>query len=172
VWVARLREVSDWWREKAKFKIEINPVNTGLLLNFDCSPRATILARGVDNIGSAPIWDGDYHRVQSKVLEVSTNPRPFVGLSANVPERTVSFLRDQGYILDASETARSCGIYLDNDTLSKLANDVELVKYIETSPAPLVRFWRWPNGAKSGLCITGDLDALTLLDYASRIFNG
>jgi hypothetical protein len=93
-----------------------------------------------------------------------------VGIAANAPERTVSFLRDQGYILDASETARSCGIFLDNDTLSKLTNEVELVNYIEISPTPLVRFWRWPNGAKSALCITGDLDALTLFDYASRIF--
>jgi len=170
VWVARLREVSDWWREKASFKIVITPVTTGLRLNFTCTPRATILVRGSDTIGSAPIWDGDYHRLQSNVLEISTNPRPFVGIAANAPERTVSFLRDQGYILDASETARSCGIFLDNDTLSKLTNEVELVNYIEISPTPLVRFWRWPNGAKSALCITGDLDALTLFDYASRIF--
>jgi peptidoglycan/xylan/chitin deacetylase (PgdA/CDA1 family) len=172
VWVARLREISDWWREKSSFNIVISPVTTGLRLNFICSPRATILVRGLDAIGSVPIWDGDYHRLQSNVLEVSTNLRPFLGLSANVPERTISFLRDQGYILDASETARSCGIFLENDALSKMTNEVELVNYIETSSAPLVRFWRWPNGAKSALSVTGDLDALTLFDYASRIFIG
>jgi hypothetical protein len=170
VWVARLREVSDWWREKSRFKVEITPVTTGLRLNFTCTPRATILVRGLDTIGSAPIWDGDYHRLQSNVLEVSTNLRPFVGIAANAPESTVSFLLNQGYILDASETARSCGIFLDNDALSKMTNEVELVNYIEISPTPLVRFWRWPNGARSALCITGDLDALTLFDYASRIF--
>jgi hypothetical protein len=170
VWVVRLSEVSDWWREKAGFKVEITPVSTGLRLNFTCTPRATILVRGIDTIGSAPIWDGDYHKMQSNVLDVLANPRPFVGLTANAPERTISFLRDQGYILDASETARSCGIFLDNDALSKLTNEVELVNYIEMSPAPLVRFWRWPKDAKSAICITGDLDALTILDYASRLF--
>ena len=121
-------------------------------------------------VNSAPIWDSTYHRLQSNVLEFSSDLHPFVGIAANVPESTVSFLRDQGYILDTSDTARSCGIYLDNG-LSELTNKVELVNHIETSSAPLVRYWRWPNGAKSAMCITGDLDALTLLDYTSRIFS-
>jgi hypothetical protein len=93
-----------------------------------------------------------------------------LGLDSSAPERTVSFLRDQGYILDLGETAPFCGIYLDSSTLGRLSGEVELVNYIEYSPAPLVRFWRWPDGAKSALCVTGDLDALTLGDYASRVF--
>ena len=170
VWIARLQDISDWWREKSNFKVVITSLTAGLRLNFSCTPRATILIRGLDANGSAPIWDGNYHRLQSDTLEVTTNPRPFVGLSADTPENTVSLLRGQGYILDTSQTASSCGIFLDNETLGKLTNEVELVDYIETSPAPLVRFWRWPNGVKSVLCITGDLDAISLFDYASRIF--
>ena len=169
VWIARLRDISDWWREKSNFKVNITPITTGLSLNFTCTPRATILVRGVENIESVPIWEGDYHRLKLTTLEVSTNPRPFVGLEASAPECTISFLREQGYILDTSETAKSCGIYLDNEILAKLPNEVELANYIETSPAPLVRFWRWPDGAKSALSITGDLDALSLIDYASRV---
>jgi hypothetical protein len=61
-------------------------------------------------------------------------------------------------------------IYLDGEILAKLPNNVELINYIETSPAPLVRYWRWPDGAKSALSVTGDLDALSLLDYVSRLF--
>jgi hypothetical protein len=38
------------------------------------------------------------------------------------------------------------------------------------SPAPLVKLGRWPDGAKSALCLTGDLDALSLVDYLSRVF--
>ena len=170
VWIARLREISDWWREKANFKVEITPVATGLRLHFTCTPHATILARGLDSIGAMPVWYKAYHRLQSNVLEVSTNSRPFVGLGPNAPERTVSFLREQGYILDTGETARSCGIYLDNAVLMKQADEVELTNFIESSPAPLVRFWPWPDGAKSALSFTGDLDALSLMDYASRLF--
>ena len=170
VWIARLREISDWWREKSNFKVKITPKTTKLNLNFTCTPRATILARGVDKIEAVPIWEGRYHRLQLNTFEVSMNPRPFIGLAEGIPERVVSFLLEQGYILDNNETARSCGIYLDNEILTKLPNDVELVNYIESSPSPLVRFWRWPNGAKNALSITGDLDALTLLDYVSRLF--
>lgn len=169
VWIARLRDISDWWREKSKFKVNITPLATSLRLNFICTPRATILVRGVDTMESTPIWDSAYHRLQSNILEFSSNLIPFVGIAANAPESTVSFLRDQGYIVDTGETARSCGIYLDNAFIN-LTNQVDLVSYIETSSAPLVRYWRWPNGAKSAMCITGDLDALTLLDYTSRIF--
>jgi len=46
---------------------------------------------------------------------------------------------------------------------------LELIETIEASPGPLVRYWRWPDGAKSALAVTGDMDALTLLDYAARL---
>jgi hypothetical protein len=81
-----------------------------------------------------------------------------------------SFLRDQGYILDTGETAADCGLYLGHEKLAKLMTQVELVDWIEGSNAPLVKYGRWPDGAKSAFCMSGDLDALSLLDYVSRLF--
>ncbi len=72
--------------------------------------------------------------------------------------------------MDTGETSTRCGTYIDAATLAGLTSDVELVRIIEASVGPLVRYWRWPGGAKSAMCVTGDLDALTLLDYASRLF--
>lgn len=34
---------------------------------------------------------------------------------------------------------------------------------------PTIWFWRWPNGARSCLSITGDVDSLTLVDFLLRI---
>ena len=96
------------------------------------------------------------------------DPRPFVGLPTSVPGPVVSFLQEQGYIVDTADTAARCAIYLDAVTLDRMTQ-VQLVNHIEASAGPLVRYWRWPNGAKSALCITGDLDSLTLLDYAPRL---
>jgi hypothetical protein len=169
VWIARLRDISDWWREKSKFAVEIASNQKMLRLTFDCSPQATILVRGLNSPDTGSRWDSTYFRLQSNTLEVPANPRPFIGLADGVPERVLSFLNDQGYIVDPGEDARLCGLILDNDILTRLPNDVELVNYIESSPAPLVRYWRWPNGAKCALSITGDLDALSLLDYVSRL---
>ena len=46
---------------------------------------------------------------------------------------------------------------------------VELIRYIEESEGPLMRFSNWPSEAKSALCLAGDLDALSLRDYARRL---
>ena len=114
-------------------------------------------------------WDGPYRQLKTQSVTVPVEPRPFVGLPPNVSAHVVSFLGQQGYIVDAGETATRCGTYIDAPTLARLTSDVELVEIIEASPGPLVRYGRWPDGAKSALSVTGDLDALTLLDYASRL---
>ncbi len=169
VWITRLRDVSDWWQEKTNFKVEVTEVPTGLRLTFTCSPRATLLARGLGQCESGQVWDGAYDRLQSRVLDVSADPRPFVGVAPHAPESIVPFLQQQGYIVDTADTATRCGIYLDAARLASMTN-VQLVDFIEASPSPLVRYWRWPDGAKCALCVTGDLDALTLVDYATRLF--
>ena len=170
VWMTRLCDISDWWTEKSGFRMEITPCLTGLRLNFVCSPRATILVKGFDLRDSGSIWDGTYQRLKASNLEMPSSPRPFIGLSAKVSQKIITFLKEQGYILDTTETAPGCGIYLDETVLAGLNSENALINYIEAYSGPLVRYWRWPDGAKSALSITGDLDALSLLDYLSRLF--
>ena len=170
VWVVRLRDIASWWREKAGFTVDVSYSPEGLHISFSCSERATILVRGVDAGRGEPLWDGTYRRLEGRSLDVPAEPRPFVGLTAGAPGRLASFLREQGYILDCGETASRCATYLDLATLARLKSEVELTEHIEDSTAPLVRYWRWPDGAKSAMCITGDLDALSLVDYAFRLF--
>ncbi len=186
VWITRLRDINNWWREKSSFAVALSHTPTGLRISFNCSERATILVKGLGSCGSdnaqcpepfgfaqdRPVegWDGAYYQLKAKTLQVASEPRPFVGLPADAPRSTSSFLLEQGYILDTGETATRCAAYIDAATLAGLTSQVELIKTIEASPGPLVRYWRWPDGAKSALCITGDVDALSLLDYASRMF--
>ena len=40
---------------------------------------------------------------------------------------------------------------------------------IDGGAFPLLRFGRWPHGSRSALSLTGDIDALTIGDYAHRI---
>ncbi len=167
VWIAKLHEISDWWREKSKFDLRISSNTEYLKLDFVCSPRATILARGM-TLACDP-WDEKYQRLLQNELELPPLPRPFIGLAAGIPEDTVSFLREQGYIVETGESARDCSIVLDHATLEQLSTPRQLVDYIEARPGPLVRYWLWPDGARSAFTVTGDLDALTLVDYASRL---
>ena len=95
--------------------------------------------------------------------------RPFIGVAADTPPGPVAFLREQGYIVDTSQQAADCAMYLGPTELADVRNQIQLLDLIETSSAPLVRFWRWPAGARSAFCVTGDLDALSLTDYAARV---
>jgi len=170
VWVARLRDVSDWWREKADFIAAVSADGDGVHIEFTASPRATVLVRGIEQCANEPAWDDTYRQLTSATLDLPGGLRPFVGLPADAPEPVRAFLEEQGYVLDITEKATQCGIYLDYGALAQLANEVEFIRFIERSAAPLVKFGRWPDGAKSAMCITGDLDALTLIDYAAKLF--
>jgi peptidoglycan/xylan/chitin deacetylase (PgdA/CDA1 family) len=170
VWVTPLAGVSQWWKEKSKFTIEITQLPSGARIRFDCSERATVLVRNLATSAPTHDWEGSYRVLDTRLLNLGDGRLPFIGLGPGVPKNTLSFLREQGYIVDASLEPSSCSIYLDEPTAARL-NEVELVDYVESSPAQLVRFWRWPNEAKSALCVTGDLDALSLLDYAARLFS-
>jgi peptidoglycan/xylan/chitin deacetylase (PgdA/CDA1 family) len=170
VWIARLNEIAEWWKEKSEFTVEIIPHSSSLMLKFSCTPRATILARGLGPLDSGEIWDGPYYRQFASTLKLPSGVRPFIGLDNNAPDHIATFLQEQGYIVQTGEIASACGIYLDPATLSRLNSQVQIIDHIEASSTPLVRFWRWPDGAKSVLSITGDLDALSLIDYASRVF--
>jgi hypothetical protein len=44
-----------------------------------------------------------------------------------------------------------------------------MVRLIEEAQGPLVKFGAWPDGSKSALCLSGDLDALSLFDYTARL---
>ncbi len=169
VWIASLRSISEWWKEKSQFKTEIIDDPDRLRVAFSCSERATILGRNLDVPGSNGAWDQSYSRLQGKVFDLPPEPRPFVGLPPDSPRALCAFLEEQGYVLDTSSSAPRCGTYLDAPTLAGLSSRAPLINHIEASAAPLIRYWRWPDGCKSALSITGDIDALSLLDYAARL---
>jgi peptidoglycan/xylan/chitin deacetylase (PgdA/CDA1 family) len=172
VWLARLQDVKDWWREKSGFTVACSEGEEGLHIAFICSERATVLYRGLGELDSAPPWAGKYHLWHGGTLHVRAGCRPFIGLPPDVSVQTESFLLEQGYLLDKGASATQCTLYLDEAILCELTDRRALVDHIETSDSPLVRYWPWPNGSRSALSVSGDLDALTLLDYAARLFVG
>lgn len=170
VWIASLGEISTWWREKAGFRADAALSPTGMRLVFTCTDRATILAKGCPPVGATAVWDGGYRRIRTRILDVPAFPRPFLGITPGTSQGTIRFLREQGYILDESTLARSCGIFLDEARLASLPSQTRLIEFIESQSGPLVRFGRWPDGAKGAMSLSGDLDALSLADYIMRLF--
>ena len=95
-------------------------------------------------------------------LVVPDELAPLIGVSPPVTTATRNALLNLGYLLDDDQPAR-CVFQLDRDQ----AVDRTLLERLETQP--LLRIARWPDGAGAALCISGDLDALSLADYARRL---
>lgn len=170
VWIARLDEIATWWRSRAATSIEIGRVEGGAWhLSAAGPPGTTVLLRGVEALTPSQPWTDGYWQASSTTCTVRAARRPIIGLSPGCPPALGAFLRQQGYICEVSQEHDSYTIYLERLDFGPEDERSVLTK-VETSTAPLVRLGRWPNGARSTLCITGDLDALTIWDYALRAF--
>jgi peptidoglycan/xylan/chitin deacetylase (PgdA/CDA1 family) len=171
VWLTQLREVARWWHEKEAFRVGVHAEDDGLRLEFRCTDRATVLARAWPSREELRPWDGAWGALARRSVRLDGGARPFVGV-AGLDRESVAFLEQQGYVVDATEDAARCTLQLDPQTVSGLGSEVALVEHIERSGGPLVKFSRWPDEAKSVLCFAGDLDALSLRDYARRLRPG
>jgi peptidoglycan/xylan/chitin deacetylase (PgdA/CDA1 family) len=171
VWVTQLRDLNRWWREKSGFAVDTVHEGASVRLEFRCSERATVLTRQVDTSERVSEWDGSYRVLESRTLHLNASgKRPFVGVAADPADAVVAFLRNQGYIVETGAAASECATFLGSTELTRVPDQVQLLELIESAATPLVRFWRWPSHARSALCVTGDLDALSLTDYAARLF--
>jgi peptidoglycan/xylan/chitin deacetylase (PgdA/CDA1 family) len=168
VWVAQLREVGEWWHEKSCFTAEAEKAAGGYHVDFHCSSRATVLVRGSVPPNSKP-WYGAYRFLDDSTAFIPGESKPFIGVDVDAPTGRVAYLRDQGYLVDSTARSHACSLYLTSQQLQVFSNDRDLIDFIEADSSPLVRYWRWPSKARSALCVTGDLDALSLFDYLRRV---
>ena len=170
IWIARLGEVASWWSEKEDFSLQCARNGEHVSLRFECSERATILVRDRNSHSSSDRLVPGYRVVEGRELRLKTRQLPFIGCGAGVSEDTITSLKNDGFIVSSGDDATTCSVVIDMATASKLSLR-ELLDWIDSQPGTLVRIWRWPNGARSAFCMTGDLDALSLKDYATRLFN-
>jgi hypothetical protein len=76
------------------------------------------------------------------------------------------FLAEEGFPHESSDDGAAYGAHVDVKDADWSESDV--LGAIEAASGPLVRLWRWPQGARSALAVTGDVDALTLRDFVLR----
>jgi len=173
VWIARLDEIANWWRKRAETTYQVAK-ETGLSTNafrltVDGPPGTTILARSVTVEALTEPRTNGYRRVLSSDFVFRADKPPFIGLPPDSPSALISFLQQQGYLVESGADAQSCGVYLDRTNFTR-EDARPLLKQMERGTWPLLRLARWPDGAQSALSITGDIDALTLWDYVLRVF--
>jgi len=170
VWLASLRDITLWWREKRALRVDVMPLDGKRWeVTVEGPVRGTPLVRGAEIETDSVPWGHGYRLVPHRRFRLRADGHPCVGISSAAPLELVQFLGDQGYVVEVSDCPEGYTVYVDRRTFS-LADALPLLAEIEATSGPMVRLGRWPQGAGSALAITGDVDALTVWDYLIRPF--
>jgi hypothetical protein len=79
----------------------------------------------------------------------------------------LAFLAEEGFPAERGEDPSRYGAWVD---VAGEMDEKRILATIESSGGPLVRLARWPAGARSALSVTGDIDCMTLQDFALRLW--
>jgi peptidoglycan/xylan/chitin deacetylase (PgdA/CDA1 family) len=171
VWITTLGETTNWWQERKGFTFEINHQgNDNYRIKANCSERATILIKNCRANVLVNEWFDDYQSIKARDFILESPLRPVIGIGRDSSPAAVSFLQAEGYIVEQNDQPDGYAIHLGNVAQFDEADEKPLSRKIELSYAPLLRYWRWPDQARSALSVTGDIDSMTLFDFALRIF--
>jgi hypothetical protein len=169
VWIARLDEIAKWWSQRAAIKPSVTTMGRDeYCLEAEKLMGLTVLGRNVEVIGPTQKRDDRYVQATGEVFQFRSSTRPVIGISPSSDSALEAFLRQQGYVVEIAENMENCSIFLHRPQFAR-EDERALLAEIEGGGTALIRFGRWPHGAKSALCITGDIDALTIWDYGLRI---
>ncbi|MBN2002384.1 MAG: polysaccharide deacetylase family protein [Anaerolineae bacterium] len=168
VWIANLGEIAHWWRTRTETRIRLeNEDNHTIRIALSGPHGLTVLLRDVESSAPSSPWTRGYRCTWTSNLTVRSPLRPFIAVAPGTAPTLTAFLKQQGYIVEVSTQPETYAYYFDQTDFDA-TQQRGIVKSIEEVSRPLVRLGRWPAGAKSALCITGDIDAMTIWDYVAR----
>jgi peptidoglycan/xylan/chitin deacetylase (PgdA/CDA1 family) len=180
VWLACLKDIAQWWKERSQFRLKITQVAADRWrVEATCTPRATLLARHL-TVEDQPTtkWSDPDVRIHAYSCTVHATRCPCIGLSSRTPEQVLVFLREQGYsAMRCSQQESHCmyTLYLDlaeglgATREEQLQRRSALVGQIERLDTPFLHFGCWPNGSQAALAISGDIDSVTVQDFFLRV---
>jgi hypothetical protein len=170
VWIATLDEIAAWWLRRQRAVLVVEQIAPGRYrCALDGDADATLLVEGLPEVDARP-WVGRERVAGSCRFEFQADVKPVVGVSRRCPPAVLALLREEGLPVEIGEERGRYGAYVDGDLGSGAspADHVRMLSHIEQSRGPLIRLWRWPRGARSALAVTGDIDAVTIQDFAFR----
>ena len=162
VYIARLDELAAWWLRRSAFGIVVTRCDADRYhVAIRADADATVLLR-VDGLATES-WSDQVREPDD--FDITAGRSPAVGVSARTPGAAREFLVAEGFAIEPAERPGTHGAFID---VGPDWRERDVLDAIEQAPGPLVRIARWPRGARSALAVTGDIDALTLGDFARR----
>jgi peptidoglycan/xylan/chitin deacetylase (PgdA/CDA1 family) len=157
VWIPTLGEIATWWRERDGAHVTVQGAGNScwqMVVGGPARLAVTCGARACVGPGS---------------LLVTSSRKPVIHCGPAWPESTRQRLRDAGYVTEYGE-ADGRGYALDLDGMLPPDSPADsVVRYVQVHSGNLLRLEPWPAAYRSCLSITGDIDALTLIDFALRL---
>ncbi len=158
VWIATLDEIAVWWKAKAHNRAQFVRDGERFRVAIEACPGTAVFLRE----------NGVERAVAPGPLVVDSAFRPSVGVSAGSSRDAVGFLTDLGYFVEVGDRSGGYSVHLGLVDSSDYTSIEACRRVIEESKRPLVRLGTWPDGARSALAVTGDIDALTIWDFVAR----
>lgn len=164
VWISPLDDIAGWWQERANFSFEITQNGSDVFnVTAHCSKRASVVLQ--HSGGKLQFID---QTGKNRTFPVHSGFKPVIHVPHGYCDENVRYLKNEGFVLERDADPSRCAFAL-NGTCSKTPR--QLLDTLNQARGPLLRFWRWPNGFRSALAITADVDAITLMDFVRRAWH-
>ncbi len=159
VWIATLDQIAQWWIDKSGNRVDIVRDGDNYRVEVRACPGSTVYIGG-DESGRA---------VEAGSFSIETGGvRPCAGIEPASDGQLIKRLSEMGYVIEAGGEAENYAVYLGRCDNSDMDTVLDCVKKLRACRTPMVRLGVWPHGNRSALAVTGDIDALTLWDFAHR----
>lgn len=171
VWFATLNEISEWWKKRRKSSWSIESTGQKRLL-LRTAPEATVLvkSRGYMGKGFYKSYMPAVEALPGSGFYALDSPVPeehIIRIPGNAPQTLEEFLVNEGFLVKRGGF-NDGSLCIDGYESFKKADGLPLLSTIDEAPFPLVRVWRWPNGARSAFTVSSDVDSINIGDYLIR----
>jgi hypothetical protein len=109
----------------------------------------------------------DMDVIGHREISITAGRLPMVGLHPAAGAGVRPLLEREGFAVRTDLDPDRYGAYVHET--ADVSDPRGLVASVVAQDGPLLRIWRWPDRAVSTLSVSGDVDALTILDFGYRL---
>ncbi|MFN8524210.1 MAG: polysaccharide deacetylase family protein [Chloroflexota bacterium] len=162
VWIASLGDLADWWQARSQTRINAQPTDSGWRISAAAPHPVAIelLAPGLTRPSA----------MTAGTMQVDGEAWPGVGIVGAQAPTSAARLAELGFLAEPVTESRQYAAVLVEPSDSDLAAFARSARRGEGIASPLAHVAYWPAGFGSAMVITGDVCAMTLKDFAARVF--
>lgn len=176
LWNPTLGELASWWSERKlhQWEIDIDPDGSGTVWAI-APPQSQVLERNGERADQEQFVRGyrvrgpDFVEDGRRGFRFGPDSRPTIGVDEGIDPRIRELLANEGFFVETAARPERHSLHLPADFTFQ--SERHLLNAVESCRKPLLRLWRWPDRCKAVLCISSDVDAISIRDFWERSRN-